>query len=63
MELEGQVYRTGKTKKGQFFCNVLVKRPDGQQDSVTVFSTVEHKVGVPFKAKVNAYVQMVSEVV
>ena len=61
--LEGQIYKAGKTKNGKHFCNVLVKRPDGQSDSVTVFSEREHKAGTLYKGNVNAYVQMCSEVV
>lgn len=62
VDLEGSVYKAGVTKKGQHFCNVLVKRPDGQADSITVFGDVEHKTGSVFKGKVNVYVQLCNEV-
>ncbi|MBI5204811.1 MAG: hypothetical protein HZA11_07840 [Nitrospirae bacterium] len=63
VDLEGQIYKTGKTKNGKNYSNVLVKRPDGQSDSITVFSDKEHKTGTVFKGKINAYIQMCSEVV
>jgi len=61
--LEGQIYKAGKTKNGKNYCNVLVKRPDGQSDSITIFGEKEHKPGTIFKGQVNAYIQMCSEVV
>lgn len=63
VEIEGQIYKAGKTKNGKNYSNVLVKRPDGQSDSITIFSEKEHKPGTVFKGKVNAYIQMCNEVV
>ncbi|MBT9164896.1 MAG: hypothetical protein DDT22_00688 [candidate division WS2 bacterium] len=63
IEVEGQIYRTGKTKKGQHFCNILVKRPDGQSDSLMILGNREYKAGTVFKGKVNAYIRVCSEVV
>jgi len=66
MELvvEGTIYKTGKTKDGKrSIVNVLVKRADGQADSLTIF-TDKHswKAGQIFKGKVNAYFDMCNEV-
>ncbi|MBT9175006.1 MAG: hypothetical protein DDT22_00680 [candidate division WS2 bacterium] len=63
VEVEGQIYRTGKTKKGQYFCNILVKRPDGQSDSLMIISNKEYRVGTIFKGKVDVYIRVCSEVV
>lgn len=62
VDLEGQVFKAGVTKKGQHFCCILVKRPDGQADNITIFGDVEHKPGSIFKGKVNAYIQLCNEV-
>jgi hypothetical protein len=62
IQLEGDIYKVGKTKKGGNFLNILVKRPDGQSDSVTIFTDKEYRPGTKFKGTVNAYVQMASEV-
>ena len=66
MELlvEGQIYKIGKTKDGKrHIVNVLVKRADGQADSLTIFTDKDgYKAGTIFKGKVNAYFDMCNEV-
>jgi|WetSurMetagenome_2_1015567.scaffolds.fasta_scaffold00012_36 hypothetical protein len=64
MELmvKGKIFKSGKTKKGSNFYNILVPRSDGQSDVFTLFSDKEYKVGVDISVKANAYVQMGNEV-
>ena len=62
-DLEGDIYKVGNTKKGAHFLNILIKRPDGQSDSITIFTSKDgYKPGTHFKGKVNAYIQMCNEV-
>jgi hypothetical protein len=58
----GKIYKAGKTKKGQNYYNLLIPRSDGQSDSFTLFTDREYKVGQEIKTKVNAFVQMGTEV-
>jgi hypothetical protein len=68
MELivEGTIYKVGKVKDGKrAIVNVLVKRADGQADSLTIFTDKVdvYKPGTMFKGKVNAYFDMCNEVI
>lgn len=62
IEVVGNIYKGGRTKGGKNYYCLLVKRPDGQSDSVTVFTDKEHKIGAEVKIKVNAYIQTANEV-
>lgn len=60
--VKGKIYKGGKTKKGQNFYNLLIPRSDGQQDSFTLFTDREYKIGQEIAVKVNAFIQMGTEV-
>jgi len=63
LELSGKIIRAGKSRAGQSYISVLVPRPDGQQDVVTVFTKSDnHKAGQDFKGKVDAFIRMCGEV-
>jgi hypothetical protein len=64
LELAGRVFKSGVTKKEPVrnVYNVLVPRPDGQSDVVTVFTIKKHEVGKDIKIRVNAFIQMCNEV-
>jgi hypothetical protein len=62
-DLEGELYKSMRTKKGQTVYSVLVQRNDGQRDSVNVLSNnPNRKIGEKVKLKVNAFVNFCSEV-
>ncbi len=62
-DLEGEVYKSIKTKKGQTVYSLLVNRTDGQRDSVNVLSNNHNrKIGDKAKIKVSAFVNFCSEV-
>ncbi len=63
IEIQGEIIRTGVTKTGKNFLNILVARPDGQRDTVTVFTSKDgFKAGSQYKGKVDVFVKMCNEV-
>lgn len=62
-ELEGEVYKKVRTKKGNTMYSVLVGRPDGQKDSVNIISDDDSRnVGNISQFRVNGFVSFCNEV-
>ena len=61
--IKGRVIKAGATKTGKFFCTVLVERPDGQEDTVTMWSEKEHKHNEQLNTRASAWVQQCNEIV
>ncbi|OIO27845.1 MAG: hypothetical protein AUJ60_08465 [Nitrospirae bacterium CG1_02_44_142] len=64
LTIEGNIYKVGVTKdKKREILGILVKRADGQADSLTIFTDrLGHKPNTVFKGKVSAYFDMCNEV-
>lgn len=66
IEVKGRIYRSGTIGKGKMagmkYYNLLIPRPDGMADTLTLFSEREHKVGTEISVLANAYVQTATEV-
>jgi len=65
IDVSGKVINKGTSKKGNSYVQVLVARPDGGNDVVTVMTDGGHdryKVGSDVKIKANAFVRVCFEV-
>jgi hypothetical protein len=64
IEIKGEVFKAGVSKKtGKKFYGLLVDRPDGQRDTITIFSDKDYKAGQKVALKADVFIQMANEVV